>query len=127
DRAVVLQEFEQYVERPRIAGQLERDLELVQRFPIAAQRAQPPGKVRARHDLVVRRTPRLKDAESLSYRADRPVGMTQKNLETFDVACHIPGRELVMRSLRNGAGALEKDKSFRRVGFHRYRIAWIER
>ena len=71
DRAVVLEEFEQDVERARLAGQSERDVELVQGLAVVAQRAQSPGEVRARHDFVVLRAARLQYLEALAYRTHR--------------------------------------------------------
>src|SRR5436190_20853544 len=42
DRAVVLEKFEQHVERARVARDLEGDVELVQSLVVASQRSKTP-------------------------------------------------------------------------------------
>src|SRR6185436_3741835 len=77
DRAVVVKEFEQDVERPGLAGELQGDVELVQRFAVAPQVTKRPTQVGARDDLVIGRAALLEHAHALADGRDGALRMSQ--------------------------------------------------
>ena len=127
DRTVVFEELDQRVGRARGAGELEGDVELVQRLAMAAERTQRPRQVGTGGDLVVPGAARLHLREPLAHGSNRAIGAAEQDLEPLDVAGDVPGCECVAASLGHGAGAPEQAQRLARIGFHGDGVARIER